>query len=282
MSLLTSTLIGSTHVSHDATNWRRRFRAIERRLVAAYGLPRLGNFRDPVREVFYIVLSARTTDKQYRETERRLHAAFPTLAELAAGRIDRIRRCITSGGLANRRAAQVKRIAKRIISELGNKPAARLKAMSSNEAFEFLTSLPGVGPKSALCVMMYSLDHDVFPVDVNVHRIAERLGALPAGLKHYEAQAQLPAAIPSGASKALHIGLVVHGRQICKPLRQKCDVCFLRRFCDYPRRMRIPLKRKREQTADEAFRRWVERYSCSGSLRASRFTGDGLAFGVTR
>ena len=116
LSSLTSSLIGNTDVSHDATRWRRRFRAIERRLVVAYGLPRLGNFRDPVREVFYIVLSARTTDEQYRETERRLHAAFPTLAELAAGRIDRIRRCITSGGLANRRAAQVMRIAKRMIA----------------------------------------------------------------------------------------------------------------------------------------------------------------------
>ena len=116
LSSLTSSLIGSTDVSHDATRWRRRFRAIERRLVVAYGLPRLGNFRDPVREVFYIVLSARTTDGQYRETERRLRAAFPTLAKLAAGRIDCIRRCIISGGLANRRAAQVKRIAKRMIA----------------------------------------------------------------------------------------------------------------------------------------------------------------------
>lgn len=237
MSSLTSSLIGSTDVSPHASRWRRRFRAIERRLVAAYGLPRLGNFRDPVREVFYIVLSARTTDEQYRETERRLHAAFPTLAALAAGRIDRIRRCITSGGLANRRAAQVKRIAKRMIDELGDKPAARLKAMSSSEAFEFLTSLPGVGPKSALCVMMYSLDHDVFPVDVNVHRIASRLGALPAGLKHYAAQAQLPASIPPGASKSLHIGLVVHGRRVCTPLRPQCDGCFLRRFCDYGTRL---------------------------------------------
>lgn len=233
MSSLTASLLGIDCVTTNTSHWLRQFRVIERRLVAAYGLPRLGNFRAPVREVFYIVLSARTTDEQYRETERRLHAAFPTLAELATGRIERIRRCIASGGLANRRATQVKRIAKRMIAELGDKPAARLKAMSSTEAFEFLTSLPGVGPKSALCVMMYSLDHDVFPVDVNVHRIAVRLGALPAGLKHYEAQAQLPAAIPKGMSKALHIGLVVHGRRVCVPHRPKCDGCFLRRFCEY-------------------------------------------------
>ena len=124
MSSLTASLIGVDRASPDASRWRRRFRAIERRLVAAHGLPRLGNFRDPVREVLYIVLSAQTTDQQYRETERRLRSSFPTLAALAAGRIDRTRHCITSGGLANRRASQVKRIAKRMIAELGGKPGA--------------------------------------------------------------------------------------------------------------------------------------------------------------
>ena len=88
LSSLTASLLGFDHLSPDAPRWRRRFRAIERRLVSAYGLPRLGNFRDPVREVFYIVLSARTTDEQYRATERRLHETSPTLVKLAFGHIN--------------------------------------------------------------------------------------------------------------------------------------------------------------------------------------------------
>ena len=72
----------------NAARWRRRFASIARRLQDEYGLPRLGNFRDPVREVFYIVLSARTTDEQYRATERRLHETSPTLVKLAFGHIN--------------------------------------------------------------------------------------------------------------------------------------------------------------------------------------------------
>jgi endonuclease III len=107
--------------------------------------------------------------------------------------------------------------------------------MSAQEVYDFLTHLPGLGPKSALCVMMYSLDFDVFPVDVHVNRVAARIGAIPSGLKHYQAQQRLPALVPKGLSRKLHIAFVVHGRKICFSKRPACERCPISDLCKHGR-----------------------------------------------
>ena len=114
---------------------------------------------------------------------------------------------------------------------LGDDAGDRMHEMTAQEVFDFLTRLPGMGPKSAFCVMMYSLKVDVFPVDVNVQRIAERMGAIPRRLKHYQAQKRLPALIPAGRSRELHIAMVAHGREVCLPRNPKCSDCCLRELC---------------------------------------------------
>ncbi len=233
MSKLTVQLLGRAPPRRRSSRWPDTFEAIADRLVAAYGVPALGNFHDPVKEIFYIILSARTTDAQYRRTHRALRAKFPRLADLAAANVEDVLPCIAGGGLANKRASQVRRLASRLLADLGRNPSARLKAMSAQDVYAYLIALPGMGPKSALCVMMYSLGHDAFPVDANVQRIASRVGAIPAGLKHYQAQQRLPPLLPSGRSKELHIGLVVHGRTTCLPRKPRCEGCAIADLCAF-------------------------------------------------
>lgn len=237
MSALTAELIAGVRPRPPRSSWPAVLAEVADRLVARYGLPRLGNHRDPVKEIFYILLSSQTADSQYRKTYRALAARFGTLDELAAGRVGDIRACIRSGGLANTKAVQIKRAARALLAGGGGRPASWLRRLPPAEAFRFLTRLPGVGPKSALCVMMYSLDADVFPVDVNVQRIAERLGAIPAGLKHYQAQRVLPRLVPPGRSRELHVAMVVHGRTLCLPRKPRCETCPIREFCRHARRM---------------------------------------------
>lgn len=236
MSELTLRLLNRTPAIKRRSHWRKRFEEIVNRLVARYGVPSLGNLKDPVREVFYIVLSAKTTDSQYRRTHALLMGRFPSLKELAVARVSEIVKCIVGGGLANKRAKQVKTIAQRLTIDLGDQPSKALRRMSAAEAFGYLTGLPGLGPKSALCVMMCSLNFDVFPVDVNVSRIAHRIGAIRPGLKHYNYTQSLPAVVPVGRSKELHVGLVVHGRTVCLPRNPRCDSCILSDLCSYARR----------------------------------------------
>lgn len=228
MSELTASLVGGPAAKRSP--WPGRFAEITRRLEAAYGTPTLGNVRHPLWEAVYILLSSRTADRQYRATFRKLKDRFPTFDLLAAGDRREIRRCIEAGGLARNKAGHLKRLAKAVVAE-GPGFAARLKRLPPAEAFAALTALPGIGPKSALCVMMYSLDADVFPVDINVQRVAERLGALPKGLPHHLAQRLLPGRLPAGVSRSLHIGLVVLGREVCVPNRPKCGACCLADLC---------------------------------------------------
>lgn len=230
MGRLTAELMGRPLRRRIAKRWQPVFGTIADRLVEAYGVPHLGNFDDPVDEVFYIMLSARTTDSQYRRSYGILRSRFSTLQALAEADLSEIASCIADSGLANKRAAHARNMASALL-KCGEDASARIRGMPAREAYDFLVGLPGMGPKSAFCVMMYSLGHDVFPVDVNVQRIAARVGAIRTGLKHYQAQQLLPPLVPDGRSKELHIGMVVHGRRICLPRIPRCKECMISDLC---------------------------------------------------
>lgn len=232
MSDLTTSLLGRKR-ARKGSPWPARLEEITNRLVEQHGTPTLGNFADPIKEIFYILLSARTTEKLYQRSHGSLFETFSSLENIADAGVSKIKKCVGVGGLGRKRSQQIKDVARRLLTDLGNKPAIRLRKMSAEEAFSYLTSLPGVGPKSALCIMMCSLGFDVFPVDVNVQRICERLGVLPHDEKHYVAQARLPQYVPTGFSKRLHVAMVVHGRKVCRPGKPKCGVCVIRNFCRY-------------------------------------------------
>ena len=223
----------------NAKKWHPVVEKITDLLVAEYGTPTLGNFRDPVKEIFYIVLSARTTEALYKAAHKRLWQQFPTIEAIANARVSEIRSCVGMAGLGKKRAMQIKKIAKRLCTDLGTRPNAMLKKLSAEDVFAYLCSLPGIGPKSALCVMMYSLEYDVFPVDTHVHRILSRIGCANAGLKHYQAQSLLPAFVPLQRNKRLHVGLVVHGRVICTSQSPECCICPIRKVCRWASKNRI-------------------------------------------
>lgn len=237
MSQLTATLLGG----------RKPRRSVKRtvllgkvadRLVKAYGRPTLGNYRNPVKEIFFIVLSARTSEVLYKRAYRKLFCRFRTISELAAARISEVTRCIQVAGLGRKRSRQVVAIARQLIADFGPRPQRKLRSMSPEDAYAYLIGLPGLGPKSALCVMMYSLDFDVFPVDANIHRILCRMGAIKTGLKHYHAQQRLPVYIPESRSRELHVALILHGRHTCKPGKPDCAACEIWDLCRTGKRSR--------------------------------------------
>lgn len=233
MSGLTVELLEGKPRKRRPTRWSAKFEEIADRLVAAYGVPTLGNYSDPVQEIFYILLSAKTADGQYRRTNAAILSRFPTLRQLSEAPQEEIVKCIKSGGIGNLKATRIKQIASTLIEDFGDRPSAHLRRLSARDVYAYLTALPGVGPKSALCIMMCSLNFDVFPVDVNVSRIAVRLGAIPQGRKHYHYQELLPLLIPDRRSKELHVGLVVHGRTVCLPRNPKCGSCLIRDLCAF-------------------------------------------------
>ena len=224
--------------AEDQRNVRRRRRArggrdrrTEHRLLAItsllgrrYGTPDLGNKTDPVDELVYIILSRRTREGAYQAAFDALKARYATWEELADAPPTRSRTSIGFSGLGRRKAQSLKLALGALIDQLRSLHA-RADAFLGRRGGtrDFLCSLPEIGPKSAACVMMCSLDRPAFPVDAHVGRVLERLGTFRAvgielaGTDHKVKQRLLWDAVPPVLRYPLHVNLLVHGRAICLP-----------------------------------------------------------------
>jgi len=106
-----------------------------------------------------------------------------------------------------------------------------LRRIRHDRLFELLVGLPGVGPKTAACVLLFSLDRPYFPVDTHVHRLAIRLGLVPPKASAVQTQEQLQAALAPDAMYEVHLNLIRHGRHVCLALRPICSQCVLSGLC---------------------------------------------------
>jgi endonuclease III len=228
MSSLTARLLGRRY--RKGTKAQAALLRVSESLATQYGTPTLGNYEDPVQEIMYIALSARTNATLCMRAHEALFARFADVEGIAAATIAQVRAVISGSGLGNKRAAQIRSIARRLSDDFGKDSSHGLYRMEPLQAFEYLTGLEGIGPKSALCVMMYSLGMDVFPVDVHIRRIVARLG-LVVELGHYEAQLRIPTMVPDGLSHQLHVRLLAHGREVCMPRIPRCTRCVLLEWC---------------------------------------------------
>lgn len=140
------------------------------------------------------------------------------------------------GGLQNQKAASVKVLMENIVDKFGQPSLSKLKYLNDEECDEFLSSLPGVGKKVARCVMLYSLDRKVFPVDTHCWRIAGRLGWIEPSARNgnycsSEAMDQLQEIIPSDLRFGLHVNMVSLGREICNARKPQCGECPIQKYC---------------------------------------------------
>lgn len=206
---------------------------VHRRLTPLYGLPTLGNKPDPLDELIYIFLSARTGYKQFEPLYDRLKRAYPTWDDLACADVAEIEAAIRDGGLSHKRAEWLKALLAQIPREEGRLSLDCLRALDDEAAEELLCSLPGVGPKTARCVLMYSLHRDLFPLDTHARRVLERLGILNRFLHQLKANDVAQSVVPPGYRRSLHILFVVHGRTICRARKPSCDECALLDLCPH-------------------------------------------------
>jgi endonuclease III len=220
-----------TNVGSTATASLRLLEKIDKRLTV-YGNDRHGNLRDPLDELIFIILSVQTESYLFRKTFENLKKTFPSWRHVANALEEEIAEAIKQGGLARKKAAQIKKALKKILDERGSLSLQFLRRKGDDEVFRFLTSLPGVGVKTAKCIMMYSLDRPVFPVDTHVWRISRRLGLTPAVPKPSDRQElELERAIPEGLRYRLHVNMVSHGQLTCTTYNPKCNVCVLADIC---------------------------------------------------
>ena len=206
-------------------------REAHRRLARRFGPLDPPPEREPIEELVLTVLSQNTSDTNRDRAFAALRERFPTWESLAGARAARVADAIRPGGLANTKAPRLLHILREIREREGRLDLAWMHEAPDEEVRAYLTSLPGVGPKTAACVLAFSLGRPALPVDTHVHRVAGRLGYLPPGTTAAAAHALMDGLVPPKLRVSMHVGLIRLGREVCKPGRPRCEVCPLQDLC---------------------------------------------------
>jgi len=209
-----------------------KIREICKKLSRVYSDPRLHNKRDPLDELIFIILSSRTSELSYLKTYRALRKRFRPWSKILETPKGLVAATIKFGGLSKKKETQIRSLLCELRNR-GDESLVTLSAKVTKDAEGFLTLLPGVGLKTARCVLMYSLDRNVFPVDTHVKRVLSRIGIIEAERLTAEVQDSIQKAIPPHLRYKLHVNLVAHGRAICRPRKPLCGSCVVKEMCSY-------------------------------------------------
>jgi endonuclease-3 len=207
-------------------------RAIRDRLRELYGRPVNEPHGHPIAELVRTILSQNTNDRNRDVAYSRLRERFPTWEQVRDAPPEEVVEAIRPGGLAQTKGPRIQAI----LASLDEHPDLDWLADAPREdALDYLTALPGVGRKTAACVLIFAFGRPEIPVDTHVYRVGGRLGLIREGASFAEAHDELRAVVDPEDAYELHINLIRHGRAICRP-RPRCDECALRRMCVWYRR----------------------------------------------
>jgi endonuclease-3 len=207
------------------------------RLVAAYGIPDWTPDGDALGGLIATVLSQHTSDVNSHRAYQRLRERFPTWEAVRDAPVAAVEEAIRSGGLAAQKAERIQEILRVLSGDAAGGPPeaalADLGVLPLGEAQARLRALPGVGPKTAACVLLFSLGRPAFPVDTHVLRVAKRLGLISSRTTAEDAHDELTAFIPPSWRHTLHVDLIHHGRHMCYAHNPACPRCPLQTECRY-------------------------------------------------
>jgi endonuclease III len=207
---------------------RRRVRALRDRLREVYGVPLAPPHRQPVDELILTVLSQSTNDRNRDVAYLRLRERFDSWEAVRDAPPAEVEAAIQPGGLHRQKSVRIQAILRALgdpleLDHLADLPVADAQAE--------LCSLPGVGRKTAACVLLFSFGMPDVPVDTHVSRVGTRLGLFRPGAPFEELHDEMLAVTPRGQELELHVNLLRHGRRTCHAQRPECGTCPLRRMC---------------------------------------------------
>jgi len=208
----------------------RRVRALRSRLREMYGIPVMAPHEDPLGELVLTVLSQSTNDRNRDVAFLRLRDRFPAWEPVRDAPVEEIEEAIRPGGISKVKSVRIQAILDAIGDPLD---LSRMKDAPVAESQRFLVALPGVGRKTAACVLLFSFGLRDVPVDTHVGRVATRLAVLRPGAGSEEQHDALLALTPPGAELEFHVNMLRHGRRTCHAQRPACEVCALRRMCGW-------------------------------------------------
>ncbi len=177
----------------------------------------------PFRILIATILSARTKDENTTKAADKLFKLYGTPQKLAKAKVKDVEKVIKSVGFYHVKSKRIIEVANLILSKYNGKVPADI---------DKLVDLPGVGRKTANCVLVYAFEKPAIPVDTHVHRISNRLGLVDTKTPE-ETEMALREKIPKKYWLDINNTFVMYGQNICKPISPMCDVCKIRKTCDY-------------------------------------------------
>jgi endonuclease-3 len=211
-------------------------------LVGTYGEPKNNPDYDPLAGLVGTILSQHTSDINSDRAYKQLVTIFPTWEKVRDAPTGKIAEAIKCGGLANIKSVRIQDVLYTLTEQQQEQGETNtlaeflyneLARRTTEEAWRYLRELPGVGPKTAACVLMFNLDRPAFPIDTHVHRVSKRLGLIGSRVSADQAHNIFDEIVPPEWVYPLHVNLIQHGRQICHTQRPKCNQCALFSECAY-------------------------------------------------
>lgn len=211
-------------------------------LIDTYGQPAWNPDYDPLGGLIGTILSQHTSDINSERAYKQLITSFPTWEQICNAPVHEVAEAIKSGGLANIKAPRIQHAVYTIATwqqqkgdtkELSEFLREELTKLPLEDAWKYLQGIPGVGPKTAACVLLFNLGRPLMPIDTHLHRLTRRLGLIEANVNANQAHVIFLKVLPSEWVYSLHVNLIRHGRTICHAQRPQCSQCPLFMECMY-------------------------------------------------
>jgi endonuclease III len=178
---------------------------------------------DPFKILIGTILSARTRDEITTKVIKSLFSEFKNPDELSKADLKDLKKVIQKIGFYNVKASRIKEVSQKLIENYNGKVPSNL---------DDLLTLPGVGRKTANCVLVYGFKKPAIPVDIHVHRISNRIGIVNTK-KPEETEMVLQKSVERKHWTRINETFVTYGQNICLPKNPKCEICHLTKICKY-------------------------------------------------
>ena len=211
----------------------KKVNIICRLLIQEYGDVIVERALDPIAELIFTILSQNTADINTERAFNALRSKYATWEDVLAASQNELAQVIHSSGPFRVKAKRIKATLGEIKRRIGTLDLSLLESMETSQAMDWLTSLHGVGSKTAAIVLLFCFKRPVLPVDTHVWRVSKRLGLIPKNASRETGQAILEKLVPEHCVYSMNHNLIQHGRSICKSQNPQCISCFLRDYCEF-------------------------------------------------